>query len=92
MILKICGEFNNNVKQKKRLNPRRKNLLKGDNAIPIPDETKNIPYKVRKGNRPTIEEIIAYCLDGELKNAALNFAAFMSENAIRKKDVPAGER
>jgi len=77
---------------KETAKPAAENLIQGDNAMPIPDETKNIPYKAAKGNRPAIEEIIAYCLDGELKNAALNFAAFMSENAIRKKDVPAGER
>ena len=36
-----------------------------------------IPYKVQKGNRPEIEEVIASCLDGELRDNALDFAMWM---------------
>jgi len=35
---------------------------------------------VQKGNRPTIEEVITYCLYGELYKTALNFVAYMREN------------
>ena len=38
---------------------------------------KKIPYKVQKGNRPKIEEVINYCLDGDLRTAALGFAAWL---------------
>jgi len=45
----------------------------------MPDVKKAIPYSVQKGNRPKIEEVIEYCLDGSLKTAALDFAAYMHE-------------
>jgi len=51
----------------------------------MPEEKKVIPYKVQKGNRPKIEEVIDYCLDGDLQTAALDFAAYM-----RKSKMPFG--
>ena len=44
---------------------------------------KDIPYKVQKGNRPKIEEVISFCLDGELREAALGFAAWLRENSLK---------
>ena len=46
------------------------------------DERKIIPYKVEKGNRPKIEDVISYCLDGDLQKSALNFTTFMNENKM----------
>ena len=43
------------------------------------DEKKYIPYVVKKGNRPKIEDVIDYCLDGDLKKSALDFAMYMCE-------------
>ena len=48
----------------------------------MPEEKKVIPYAVQKGNRPKIEEVIEYCLDGGLRVAALDFAAFMHESKM----------
>lgn len=41
-----------------------------------------IPYKVQKGNRPKIEDVILSCLDGDLQKIALDFAVFMRENKM----------
>ena len=46
------------------------------------EEKKVIPYKVQKGNRPKIEEVISACLSGDLKDTALDFAIFMRENKM----------
>jgi len=46
------------------------------------EEKKTIPTKVQKGNRPKIEEVIDYCLDGDLKQSALDFAVYMRENGM----------
>jgi len=46
------------------------------------EEKKSFPYRVGKGNRPKIEEIINYCLDGELKQSALDFAAWLRNNEM----------
>ena len=43
---------------------------------------KAIPYLAQKGIRSTIEEIITYCLDGELEKTALEFAEFMGESGM----------
>jgi hypothetical protein len=43
---------------------------------------KVIPQKVQKGNRPKVEEAIAYCLDGELQENAINFTMWMRENKM----------
>ena len=48
----------------------------------MPIENKVIPYKVQKGNRPKIEEVISCCLDGDLRETALNFAMYMRENKM----------
>ena len=45
-------------------------------------EQKIIPYKTAKGNRPKIEEVIVYCLDGELQKNAVNFTIWMRENKM----------
>jgi len=45
-------------------------------------EKKVIPYKVQKGNRPRIGEVIAYCLDGELQKNAIDFTVWMRENKM----------
>ena len=44
-----------------------------------------IPYKVQKGNRPKIEEVISYCLDGDLQRSALDFTAWLRENGMPVK-------
>jgi len=49
------------------------------------DEKTVIPYKVAKGNRPKIEEVITYCLDGDMQKAALDFAEWMRENKMPLK-------
>ena len=49
------------------------------------EDKKIIPYKVKKGNRPKIEEVISSCLDGDLRSTALDFAAFMRENKMPLK-------
>jgi len=41
-----------------------------------------VPYKVQKGNRPKIEDVIAYCLDGDLRIAASEFTAYMRDNKM----------
>ena len=46
------------------------------------EEKKVIPYAVQKGNRPKIEEVISACLDGEMKQSALDFAAYMRDNQM----------
>jgi len=46
------------------------------------EDKKVIPYAVGKGNRPKIEEVIAFCLDGELQKSALDFAAYMREYGL----------
>jgi len=46
------------------------------------EEKKIIPYKVQKGNRPAIEEVIGACLDGDLKETAMDFALWMRENKM----------
>jgi len=46
----------------------------------MPEQKPFIPYKVQKGNRPKIEEVITSCLDGALQTAALDFATFMRES------------
>ena len=46
------------------------------------EEKKAIPYKVQKGNRPKIEEVIAYCLNGELQKNAIDFTMWMRENKM----------
>jgi len=46
------------------------------------EEKKFIPYKVQKGNRPKIEEVINYCLDGGRRQSALDFAAWLRENRM----------
>ena len=43
---------------------------------------KVIPYKVQKGNRPEIEEVISACLNGDLHNIAMDFAIWMRENNL----------
>ena len=48
-------------------------------------EKKLIPIKVQKGNRPKIEEVIAYCLDGELQKNAMDFTVWMRENKMPLK-------
>jgi len=48
----------------------------------MPNEKTVIPYKVQKGNRPKIEEVISSCLDGDLQKSALEFAQFMRDNKI----------
>jgi len=48
----------------------------------MPGEKKLIPYKVEKGNRPKIEEVIENCLDGDLQAAAMDFAVWMRENKM----------
>jgi hypothetical protein len=45
-------------------------------------EKKSIAYKVQKGNRPKIEDVIACCLDGDLRIAAIDFAVWMRENKM----------
>jgi len=45
-------------------------------------EKKLIPQKVQKGNRPKIEEVIAFCLDGELQKNAIDFTMWMRENKM----------
>ena len=54
-------------------------------VITLSEEKKVIPYKMAKGNRPKIEEVIAYCLDGELQENALNFTMWMRENKMPLK-------
>jgi len=44
-----------------------------------------IPQKVQKGNRPKIEEVIAYCLDDELQKNAINFTMWMHDNKMPLK-------
>jgi len=51
----------------------------------VTDEKTIIPYKVEKGNRPKIEEVINYCLDGDMQKAALDFAEWMRENKMPLK-------
>ena len=46
------------------------------------DEKVYIPYKVQKGNRPKMEEVVNYCLDGELKKSAYDFVMFMRDNKM----------
>ena len=46
------------------------------------NEKKSIAYKVQKGNRPKIEDVIACCLDGELRAVAMDFAVWMRENKM----------
>jgi len=41
-----------------------------------------IPQKVEKGNRPKVEEVIAYCLDDELQESAISFTMWMRENKM----------
>ena len=49
-------------------------------------EAKNtIPYKVQKGNRPKIEEIISACLNSDLHDNAMDFALWMRENNMPLK-------
>ena len=44
------------------------------------DTKQSIPYAVQKTNKPSIEEVIASCFEGDLQKSALGFAAFMREN------------
>ena len=46
-------------------------------------EREYIPHRVGKGNRPKIEEIICYCLDGNLRQSALDFASWLRENGMK---------
>jgi len=46
---------------------------------------KDILYKVQKGNRPKIEEVISACLDGHLHDIAMDFAVWMRENNLTFK-------
>ena len=48
----------------------------------MPTEKNVIPYKVQKGNRPKIEDVIISCLDGELMENALDFAMWMREKKM----------
>ena len=50
--------------------------------MPEQNAKKPIPYKVQKGNRPSIEDVIECCLDGDIKKAALDFAVYMRENKM----------
>jgi len=49
------------------------------------ESKKIIPYLVQKGNRPTVEEVITYCLYGELRKTALDFVVYMRENNMSFK-------
>ena len=45
-------------------------------------ERKIIPYKIGKGNRPDIEEVIENCIYGEIQENAKNFVAWLKDNGV----------
>ena len=46
------------------------------------EERKIIPYKIAKGNRPNIDEVIENCIYGEIQENAKNFVAWLKENGM----------
>jgi len=56
------------------------------------EEKKLDPSCIKKGNRPKIEDVINHFLNGDLKEAALNFAAFMRVNKMPFKIVTSTPR
>ena len=46
------------------------------------EQRKIIPYKIGKGNRPNINEIIGNCIYGEIQEDAKNFVAWLKDNGI----------
>jgi hypothetical protein len=45
-------------------------------------QMKNIPYRVQKGNRPGIEEIIDNCIYGVIRENAKSFIAWLKVNGV----------
>ena len=43
----------------------------------MPNEREIIPYKVEKGNKPNIDEIIEHCIYGKIQENAKNFIVWL---------------
>jgi len=46
------------------------------------EKRKIIPYKIARGNRPNIDEIIENCIYGEPRENAKNFVAWLKDNGM----------